>query len=226
MSTPSRSVFSLKQLNENLLTCLFEQDITADPTADHQETFLQGRVTVGVRPIPSYSRPGVLISVPMPHTDISVLMVVLSYNLGTGTYNCQVSGNHTDQLRVMTAAQVDSYACRIGTRLTVRTADLQSGARVLNKRGEYDDDAEFVSCKLALPEEDDLTSDTPQNTLWVSVQQARHQSERGRFMVWCGISSAASSTPHMFQVSVHALRSVPVGTDEDKDTYFHVPAEN
>lgn len=144
-------------------------------------------------------------------------MVVRSYNIGSGTYNCTVSGAE-EGARLMTAAHVDSFACRIGTRLAVLLQGLPTAADVLDKDGEYLH-TDRVTCKLSIPDEEDITA-AESDTVSVTVQMAYHQSEMGRFMRWCGISPKSASKTRTFQVSIHSLRSVPLETDED--TFLHV----
>lgn len=204
-----------------LTTICYTQDITADPASG--AGYLQGRVTVNLRPLPSYNRPGVLLSLAIPDSNANVLMVVSSYNVGSGTYNCTVSGADRDATRTMSAEQVDSFACRIGDKFAVLVEGLHPTGdwRVLDHRGEYVD-TNLVTCKLTIPDEEDITNIEP-GTVAVSVQKARHRSEMGRLMRWCGISPKSSSQTHTFQVSVHALRSLQQGGDA-ADTFLHTGA--
>ena len=165
-------------------------------------------------------RAGVLISVPM-QSPPDTLMLVHSYNLGTGDYNCTVAGCNTtnnDDLRVMSFAQVDTHACRVGCRLEVKVDALDPDARVMDQQEQFVA-SDFVACKLALFDDDD----EPQlDHVMVSVQIANTRATTGRFMQWCGVTSGLSSTARMFQVSVHALRA----STSEAPTFVQWPAEN
>ena len=202
----------------------FYQDITADPDAN-EETFLQGRVTVGLRPLPMYGRAGVVLSVQLPGVAEHALMVVHAYNIGTGTYDCMVAGATGEETREMTAAQVDQHAMRVGDRLAVVAIDLDPHARALSRFGEFIGTGETITCTLALPDDDDVNG-APVGSVWVTVMQSQHRTEMGRYLAVSGTSPTVAAVPRTFRVSVHALRSVPRETSDAANTFMHLPIDS